>query len=366
MSKKINVINNVITYVVTFGMFIVVTALGEKYYDNFWALMFLLLGGALLAWIITTFFHELGHVIAGKKNRFAFVSMSVFFLKWTKVKSKIKFSFASMGYQAGYTEMVPQDSQDIEKRYVNLTAGGALFTIIPVVLGIIPLFFSNLPMWAFCLWAMLLPVGVYSILDNILPMINEGVKNDGAVILSIKKKDDSSKVMINLLKIQAESFQGKTPSEIDKSLYFDLPQLPEDDYNFFFLLNARYNYYLDLGDYDNAKKTTDRLFSLEEYFPKELMDVVKADALYNACTFDFNESRADDLTYEIEKYLNSNNSLTNVRVKLAYILFVKGETEFFEGFYKKGLKEASRCQIKGLAQFETKLLDEMKSKIETK
>ena len=92
------------------------------------------------------------------------------------------------------------------------------------------------------------------------------------------------------------------------------------------------------------------------------MDAVKADALYNACTFDFDESKADDLTYEIEKYLNSNNNLTNVRIKLAYILFVKGEREFFDDFYKKGIKEASRCQIKGLANYETKLLNEIKEK----
>ncbi|MBR2870995.1 MAG: hypothetical protein IKB98_06455, partial [Clostridia bacterium] len=330
--------------------------------DNFCALMFLLIGGALLASIITTLFHELGHVFFGKKNGFAFVSMTIFFLKWAKIKKKIKFSFTSMGYQAGYTEMIPTTSDDVEKRFINMTRGGVLFSIIPTMLGVIPLFLSFLPMWAYCLWVMLLPVGVYSILDNILPMENEGVKNDGAVILGLKKQDDSSKVMVNLLKIQAESYQGKTPAEIDKDLYFELPQLREDDFNFLFLLNARYNYFLDLGDYENAKKTTERLLSLEEYFPKELMDAVKADALYNACTFDFDESKADDLTYEIEKYLNSNNNLTNVRIKLAYILFVKGEREFFDDFYKKGIKEASRCQIKGLANYETKLLNEIKEK----
>jgi hypothetical protein len=69
------------------------------------------------------------------------------------------------------------------------------------------------------------------------------------------------KVALSVLKIQAEMYQGKTPMEVKKELYFDLPQLPEDDPNFVLLLNARYNYYLDLGDYENAKKVTARLLS---------------------------------------------------------------------------------------------------------
>ena len=112
MSRKVNIINNVITYAVTLGMFILVTAVGERYGDNFWALFFLLLGGALIAGLITTLFHELGHVAGGKANGFAFVSMSIFFLKWSKVKNKIKFSFAPLGNQAGYTEMIPKIKAD--------------------------------------------------------------------------------------------------------------------------------------------------------------------------------------------------------------------------------------------------------------
>lgn len=364
MSRKVNIINNVITYAVTLVMFILVTAVGERYGNNFWELFFLLLAGALLAGLIITFVHEIGHVIGGKANGFAFVSMTVFFFKWTKVKKKIKFSFVPLGNQAGYTEMVPVTADNIEKRFVKMTLAPVFWTIIPTVLGVVPFFLTILPSWAYCLWVMLLPVGVYSILDNLLPMSVDGVKNDGAVALGFKKLDDTSKVMINLLKIQAEMYQGKTPAQIDENLYFDVPQLREDDYNYFYLLNARYNYYLDKEDFEKAKDVTERLLAIDENLPKEMMDVAKADALYNACTFNFDESLADDLTYELEKYLNFYNNATNIRIKLAYILFVKGEKEAFELFYKQGLKEINRCQIKGLANFEKKLFDKIKVEYE--
>ena len=143
-------------------------------------------------------------------------------------------------------------------------------------------------------------------------------------------------------------------------MYFDLPQLPEDDLNFALLLNARYLYYLDKEEFENAKKTTERLLSIVDYLPKEYSFAIKVDALYNACTFDFDEDFADELVYELEKYLNNVNSVNSVRAKLAYLLYVKGEKENIDIFYKKGVKEADRGQIRGLTLFERKLFDKMR------
>ena len=91
------------------------------------------------------------------------------------------------------------------------------------------------------------------------------------------------------------------------------------------------------------------------------MNVVKADALYNACTFDFDEERADDLTYETEKYLNSENTLANVRIKAAYLLYVKKEYDLIDVFYKKGLRDVKRSVLSGYGKFEKKLLTKIKS-----
>ena len=52
-------------------------------------------------------------------------------------------------------------------------------------------------------------------------------------------------------------------SEIDESYYFDLPQLCEEHPYFIQLLTLRYSYYLDKGDYENAKKQE----QISECFP---------------------------------------------------------------------------------------------------
>ena len=61
----------------------------------------------------------------------------------------------------------------------------------------------------------------------------------------------------------------------------------------------------------------------------------------------------------LEKYLNNVNTATNVRAKLAYILNVQGEKELVDMFYDKGVREANKCQIKGLGLYEKKLLDNL-------
>lgn len=360
MSKKFNILNLLVTLVLTMLALLYALNVSKVLYNGEIAdIIIKFLVGAVFAGLINAIFHELGHLIAGKVNKFAFSSMVIWFFKWTKVNKKIRFSFVMMGEEAGYTEMIPTTTEGVEKGFASLTRGGMIGSLIVTLLGFPPLFMTSLPEWVYSLWVMLFPIGIYYLFGALMPYSSYGILNDGAVLYHLKKQTDNSKVMINLLKIQAELYSGKTPSEIDESLYFDLPQLPEDNPNFALLLNARYAYYLDREDYENAKKVTQRILSLEDYLPKHYTLQFKADALFNACTFDLDESVADDLMYELEKYLNNINTATNVRIKLAYLMNINGEKDGLDIFIKKARKEAKRSQIKGLGDYENKLLDRL-------
>lgn len=360
MSRKANIINYIITIALTMlALFFALSKSGEFYGSEMFVSMLRFAVGAIVAGLINAFMHELGHLISGKKNGFVFSSMVIWFFKWSKINNKMRFDLVMMGDEAGYTEMIPSSEKDIEKGLKRMTRGGIIMSFVAMIIGIPPLFMSFLPVWIFSIWVMFLPIGLYYFLGAVLPSSSYGILNDGAVLYHLRKGMDNSKVIVNLLKIQAQLYNGKTPSQVDENLYFDLPQLPEDNPNFALLLNARYAYYLDKKDYENAIKTTKRLLSLEEYLPKQYMLVFKTDALYNACTIDFNEDIADDLMYELDKYLNNINSATNIRAKLAYLINVRHETDLTELFITKGHKEADRCQIKGLGLYEKRLLDEL-------
>lgn len=360
MNRKIKFINYILPILFTMGaLFFVVYLCSIRYFMNMGETMVKFLLGALVAGFLHALIHELGHLYFGKKNSFAFSEMVVWFFKWKKHANKIKFQLIMMGNEAGYTQMIPTNESEVEKGLKAMTLGGLIGSFLLMLVGVVPIFIANLPSWVFCIWVMLFPIGIYYFLGNILPKESMGVRNDGAVLYGIKKNDDQTKILFSLLKIQAFLYNGKTPSEIDEKYYFDLPQLAEDNPNFAMLLSAKYSYYLDKGDYENAKKTTERLLSLEDYIPRDNFLTIMADCLYNHCTFDYNETKADNLMEDLEGLLNGVNTATNIRIKLAYLVYVVKEKEGIEYFYNKGVKEAKKSQIKGLGLMEIKLLEQI-------
>ncbi|MCQ2387656.1 MAG: hypothetical protein MJ066_04350 [Clostridia bacterium] len=363
MKKRTSIINYLLLVVITAGLFFLVVVLANKRYSstNVGLIILFFILGAIVSGFITTLMHEIGHLTFGKKNGFVCLSISVWFFKWYKNNGKLNFDFVKLGDSDGSSELISKSTDNMEKRLKNTTFGGLLFAFFPILISLVAFLVVKMPYFAYCIIAMFLPIGVYCFLQNALPMENEGVRNDGGIIVGLNKNDDESKVMISLLKIQSELYNGKTPSEIDEKYYFDLPQISEDRLNFILLLDARYSYYLDKGDYENAKKVSERLLSLEDYIPQGLMQIIKTDALFNVSTFDFDENKADDLMYEVDKYINGNVNSQTLRTKLAYVLNVKGETDMVDIFYKKGIKEANKNKIKGLGQYETKLLNLVKS-----
>ena len=362
MSRRINFINNTIVILLTaLGLIAVVLVANGTFNASIGTVIACFAAGAVIAGIICTCLHELGHFIAGKVNGFAFLSMTVWFFKWSVERGKIVFDFVYMGDEAGYTEMVPKTTDNLAVRLKRMTLGGLIATGIPIFLGVIPLFFAdNFSLFGFALLSMFLPIGIYMFFGNALPISSGGAGNDGKVLYGIKKMDDDTKVILSMLAVQSELYNGTPPAGIDEKYYFEVPQLAEDDLNFAMLLSARYCYYLDKKDYENAKKTTERLLSISEYLPKNYLNTVKTDALYNACTFDKNEETADELMAELEKYLNKHNGSAEIRAKTAYLLYIKEEKGALDAFYKKGVLEANKCNLRGLGLFERKLLEEMK------
>ena len=133
MSKRANLINNCITYVVTIALLFMVVFLGQSKMvsQNVWAIVLSMFVGVIFAGVVTTFFHELGHLIGGKLNGFAFLSMSVLFFKWEVYKGRTLFSFVLPGNELGYTQMISKSGKNMATRYKKMTSFAILFTFIP-------------------------------------------------------------------------------------------------------------------------------------------------------------------------------------------------------------------------------------------
>ncbi|MBR2384419.1 MAG: M50 family metallopeptidase, partial [Clostridia bacterium] len=350
-----------VSYGVALGLFILVLLLcNNNFIGTTYATMGLLLAGVAISGFLNTLVHEFGHIIIGKMNGFSLISFTVWFFNWKKVNKKLKFSFVMMGDEAGYTEMLSTSVDNLSKRFRRLSLGGIFASFIMLIIGVVIVcLISFLPYEVFCIFSTLLPISAYYFLGSLLPSSADGVLNDGGVALGIKKNLPSAQVIVSTLAIQCQLFSGKTPSEIEEKYYFQVPQLPEDDINFIVLLHYRYMYFLDKEDFEKASSINKRISSLMEYIPKSMQHVFKAEELYEACTFNFNEDKADELMYECDKYLNKSNTATNIRIKMAYLKYLLKEEEMLEEFYNKGIREIKKTPIKGYGAFEKKLLDKL-------
>lgn len=361
MNRRTNIINNILLIVFALAAILAVTLVGsDAYSDNIgWFILWCILGAVFWA-LVNLCVHEWGHIAAAKRNGFKVLSVRLGFLRFYKENGKTKAEYAGFDGESGSTETVPVGEEKLEERFIRLTRAGVYGNIVFAALTLVPLFLTAyLPFWLYSVWAIGLPVSLYYVVGNGFPMTTDGVKNDAAVISGVKKGNDSEKVMLSLLLVHAELAEGKRPSEIDEKLYFGVPQLPEDDMNYLLLLNARYAYYLDKEDFEGAKKVSSRLAALLDTMPKPFRPAVRVDLLYNACTFDFDESEADNLVEDNEKYLNRTSDVTVVRVKAAYVLYVLKDAAQAEKFLSHAQDLLADCKVEGQKKFEERLIGKM-------
>ena len=361
MNRRTNIINNIILLAATLVGILAVTLVGnDAYGGDIWSYILYCLIGAVVWALVNTLVHEWGHIRAGKKNKFRFISMRVAFLLFRKEKGKIRLDFTGFSDELGSTEMVPENTENLSERFVKMTRGGLIGNIVLLIISLVPLFLTSfLPIWLYAIWAIMLPVSVYFVLGNGLPMSSDGIKNDAAVALGVKRGDDSEKVMLSLLCVHALLTEGKRPRDIEERYYVDVPQLPEDDLNYLLLLDARYVYYLDKEDYEKAKDVSARLECMLNDMPKSYRPYVRANLLYNACTFAFDEAEADNLVEDNERYLNNVNDVTVLRIKSSYVLYVLKDYAQARKFLTHAEEKLDTVPVEGLRIFEESLITRM-------
>ena len=81
------------------------------------------------------------------------------------------------------------------------------------------------------------------------------------------------------MEIQGQLYEGKSFAEIDEGLYFNQPQLCEDEPLFAVMLDLRYRYYLEKGDMDNAAACLNRLVGLLDYMPYAEAEKIAAEGI---------------------------------------------------------------------------------------
>lgn len=210
------------------------------------AVMLWILGfAAVLSLPVCAFLHELGHVLFGL---------------FSKVRAKISLASIFVFFKPSSCEIIPKTEHGIKKRLIATATGGLIVNLIFIIFGIIAITVSAVPTYL----AMVTPASFYLFYINICPVETGGGKTDGLLISEIYKEEDSAKVMLAVLTVQAQLLNGKPIAEVDPKLLFDLPQIQEDEPAFISLTELRAEYFQAIGDIEQAQKYQSRFEQLKQ------------------------------------------------------------------------------------------------------
>lgn len=360
-------IAEVIGWVITLVVGIIIIYFGYyHYYTDYNAalIIFVLLLGGILSSIVCCIFHELGHIIVGKICGFRFNAVQILSVRIYWQGNRLKAGWRRLDDQLlGAAEMLPKNADRMYEKYFAETAGGLVASLLWLAGAITALALSShMHFVVYSLTCTSLPCAFYVFYKNILPFGDP--PTDGAILTGLIGKDAAALTVVNMLAIEGYLSIGKTPGEIDHALYFDLPQLPEDDYNFLILTDYRIAYSIDSGDITGAVQYSDRLKGLLEYVPKQCFNEIVGDILFCECVYKRDAAEAEKLYKKIRPYLLGEGDITSHRIDAAYETYIRKDKIAALRKLSAAQQSLESCRVQGVALYEKKLLEYIREGID--
>ena len=368
MKKFLENLARVFDFIATIALAGVIIYLGyEHYYEqiNSALLILSLVGGGLVASLVCCVFHELGHIVFGLACSFRFNSLRIGAFKIYRGEGRLRATFKDIPETvAGAAEMLPKNADGLYTKYLLLTAGGLIFSALFLIACVVCVYFyASLPFAAYAFACTGVPYAFHLFFYNALPFTSDDLDTDGALLRGLMKKETSYLTAVNILAVEGYLYQGYTPSEIDGKLYFGLPQLPEDDFNFILLTSYRLMYYIDGGDLEHAVMACDRLEGLLDYVPQYYLKDIASDILFCECALKGNEQTAREMFPALERHLRTENSLQSRRILAAYELYVNKDKLAALKELNAAEEKAEKYWISGIAKYEKKIISCLRADI---
>ena len=296
--------------------------------------------------------HECGHVLFAKRKDMAIFYVKFFCFAISVENGKRRVRLVSP-FSADETQAIPKSSGNMQNRALAYTLGGLYASgVLLSVLLFLALILTLAGVSAYAVWS-LIPYVAYLFLLNVFPIEYPDGKTDALIYCNLKKGCDAEKTMLAAMEIQGQVHAGKTFGEIDEKLYFDLPQLCEDDKLFAVILELRYRYYIEKANFEKAADCLNRLVQAQEYLTVEEIEKVAAELTYmHALNGDY--ERAEESGKLCQNYLKESNP-TAKRILAAYSAAF-GKTDAAQVLIAQAQEVMKNERMLGVRRFEEKLL----------
>ena len=311
-------------------------------------------GGAVVISFLTVFLHEIGHILIAKFAGFKVVSFRIFnretiYHNGEKIQKKIKNNFSY-----GSCELISVKEKNLKSRFIAVTAGGLFMSLLVfAAFLLLNVLLDNINPYIYAALSTGILISLYVFISSLLPAEIKGTHTDGAVIYGLTKNKDYAAVLMALLKIQTALYKGKTPSEIDRELYFNVPLLSDDHISMLSLYSLRQMYYLDSGDYEKAAQTNNRILHFADVMSMEEFNGLQLSMIFDMIKA--NDYKKADAAMKLLENENLDN-ITALRIKAYYCYYVSGDREKAKEYAIRA-KADSGTALSGIIKMEHKLID---------
>lgn len=217
------------------GAFVVLTfthTTWSEYIDKYYTIDFseglavfiVALVSMIVSFIVLVPIHELGHLICGLLTGYKFVSFRIFNYTISKINGKLKVKKFAVAGTGGQCLLTPPDLplEDIPTGWYNF---GGIFANLIVLVIALPFFLLDLnPFFAEAL-GVFVAVDAIMIMLNGIPMMANGVGNDGYNMKLLKKNLLSKQGIVNQLRANALIQNGVPPKDMPDEFFMNMSEI---------------------------------------------------------------------------------------------------------------------------------------------
>ena len=319
----------------------------------------------VVAFLLQTLIHELGHLIFGLLSGWKFVSFRVGSMILSK-DADGKFSvgrFYLVG-TSGQCLMEPPNYEqgDYSQAFYNL--GGIILNLLTATLFLGLIFTPNLHPYAVIFFMFLALFGIVDTITNGIPVKSKMIANDGYNALSLTNDPEAKRAFWIQLKGNAYISHGSRIGNLP-ARWFKLPSDEElQNYMVASLAPLAVAYQLDRKNYDEAIAMIDHLLEVPNAMAGVHRNMLINDRIYLALVIEENRVKAKSLmTHELDKFRKSMKKFISVaRTQYAIELLLRHDLDEAEEALEYFKHVASRHPNQGEIEGEIELVKLAKAK----
>ncbi len=332
------------------------------FHKNMFILIVRMLGIVVVmfvSYLLHIILHEFGHLVGGTLSGYSLISFRVFNIIMVKEKNKMKIKKYAVADTAGECVMMPPEIKKGKYPYVLFRVSGIAMNLITAIIAII-LFLVVSPMgkYPWNMWCVIYAVvGIITSLYNGVPVIIDGIPNDGYVLLHMLESKEARLAVHSQLLIYAFLSKGGSYSDVP---YEQFCFNSTGEIRNFLVIRVKmleYKWHLEHLDFVQAAKCLEATNQFFNSLPRSQQYEINSEKMFIEILCEKDEDIISKLyNSDVRKYIeDSQDTLTKNRILMAYNAGVKHDMREAHKNYMQLKSGAKSAPIKGETELQLML-----------